>query len=515
MSDYIDKLYLSGQEIPIRDEDAQRKLGVLDGNVSTLKSTLEDLKTATAVEKYTALAASNPRTKCAVQYYATTNEYAFFETQAFNSWNSFVYDVLPNTRYAVYGSKYPSTPTVVYMDANGEYIGHDGYDPNYTEWVAVDNNITVMTPSNCAKMVVQKLGLSTPPAAAAVTYENNLLSEVNEISGEIEKFEPVFAPDGIEQKSLSLLDGHYIGSDHVIYDISVTNYKITDDIPVNAGERIVITATVGYQTNMFYMFKNVAGGYVDGATADAAGTKTFYVTVPNGAYTLVVSAYNGSAVVGTVSSYKLKGKWTGKKWVCLGDSLTEVNSRTTLHYHDYVAEATGITVVNMGDSGSGYMNEQDLGTAFYQRAQNVPLDADVYTIFGSGNDLSQPLGTPTDTGTDTICGCVNATIDVLIGLKPTIQLGIVAPTPWVGNKPTLDDSNPMALYVKALKEICYIRSIPFLDLYHESNLRPWTAEGRAACYSKDNGGGVHPDEAGHKIIAPRFEGFLNTLLLAN
>jgi hypothetical protein len=102
----------------------------------------------------------------------------------------------------------------------------------------------------------------------------------------------------------------------------------------------------------------------------------------------------------------------------------------------------------------------------------------------------------------------------LIGLKPTIQLGIVAPTPWEDYPPDLNDSNAMAQYVKALKEICYLRSIPFLDLYHESNLRPWTAEGRAACYSKDEGHGVHPDEEGHKIIAPRFEGFLDSLLLS-
>ena len=31
-------------------------------------------------------------------------------------------------------------------------------------------------------------------------------------------------------------------------------------------------------------------------------------------------------------------------------------------------------------------------------------------------------------------------------------------------------------------------------------------------YSKDGGSGTHPDETGHKIIAPRFKGFLETLL---
>lgn len=207
--------------------------------------------------------------------------------------------------------------------------------------------------------------------------------------------------------------------------------------------------------------------------------------------------------------------WTGKKWVCVGDSLTEVNSRTTKHYFDYVAELTGITTVNMGVSGSGYKRKEDTNQAFYQRVSNIPTDADVVTIFGSGNDLTyiSDLGTPTDSTTDTLCGCINTTLDVIIQRIPAVSLGIVSPTPWAGNQPTLDDSNTMARYSKALAEICKIRSIPFLDLYHCSNLRPWTAEGRAACYTKDDGNGVHPDETGHKLIAPRFKVFVESLLM--
>ena len=208
-------------------------------------------------------------------------------------------------------------------------------------------------------------------------------------------------------------------------------------------------------------------------------------------------------------------KWQGKKWACLGDSLTEKNIRTTKHYHDYIAESTGIAVFNMGVGGTGYKRTEENYTAFYQRAVKLPVDCDVVTIFGSGNDLSliKQLGTPTDVETTTICGCINKAIDEIIKIKPTVALGIVSPTPWVGNQPTVDDSNAMAKYTKALHDICKIRSIPFLDLYHCSNLRPWTSEGRNACYTKDDGNGVHPDENGHKLIAPRFKIFLEQLII--
>ena len=214
----------------------------------------------------------------------------------------------------------------------------------------------------------------------------------------------------------------------------------------------------------------------------------------------------------TQTGYRL-AKWLGKKWVCVGDSLTAENERTTKHYFDYVAESTGITVVNMGDSGSGYAREQDVGTAFYQRVGNCPTDADVVTIFGSFNDLGAGLsiGSVDDTGTTTLAGCINTTIDNLQAAIPLVNLGIVAPTPWDTTQP--NTSGNAYNYVEMLKAICERRSIPFLDLWRCSNLRPWDADFRAIAYSKDGGSGTHPDENGHKLIAPRFEGFLDTLLV--
>lgn len=203
-------------------------------------------------------------------------------------------------------------------------------------------------------------------------------------------------------------------------------------------------------------------------------------------------------------------EFLGYKWCCIGDSLTEHNIRTTKNYEQYVSESTGIKVVNLGVSGTGYK----AGNNFYARVQSIPLDSDVVTIFGSGNDLSTdtPLGNVTDTGFNTLCGCINETIDAIINRIPTVNLGIVTPTPWKDFPPTTPN-NSMDLYSHALVEICKRRSIPCLDLYHCSNLRPWTKEGRDACYSKDGGNGVHPNEQGHKLIAPRFKALLESLIL--
>ena len=213
----------------------------------------------------------------------------------------------------------------------------------------------------------------------------------------------------------------------------------------------------------------------------------------------------------------VKNPLKGKKWVVVGDSLTEVNSRTTKNYHKYIADETGGEVINMGVSGTGYKRNDEYGSAFYQRIKNIPTDVDIVTIFGSGNDLSlfsesnlSVLGDVTDTTTDTICGCINVTLDNLYARIPTVRLGIVTPTPWIGYPPYIEN-NKMELYSQKLIEICKRRSIPVLDLYHASNLRPWDETFRNLMYSRDNGNGVHPDENGHKQIYRFFLKFIETL----
>lgn len=219
------------------------------------------------------------------------------------------------------------------------------------------------------------------------------------------------------------------------------------------------------------------------------------------------SAYTRYALAYSATKYK----WAGKKWAAMGDSLTAVNTRATKRYHDYISEDTGITVVNLGVSGTGYKKPYNSGLPFWQRVSTIPANSDVITIFGSGNDLSQTLGTVTDTGTETICGCINTTIDDIRSTYIGANLGIITPTPWI-QYPTTDAGNKMDLYADALVEICKRKGVPFLDLYHGSNMLPWEQAFREAYYTRDDGNGVHPDENGHKLFAPKIRAFLETLL---
>ena len=208
--------------------------------------------------------------------------------------------------------------------------------------------------------------------------------------------------------------------------------------------------------------------------------------------------------------------FNGKKWVGIGDSMTEDNFRATYHYWSYIKAETGLSFTNMGVSGSGYMAEGSGNKAFYKRVASMATDADVITIMGGVNDIvlsNNTIGTAADDDTTTICGCVNATIDAIEELYPEhMPLGIISPLPCYCTdtqvninpyqKPD-DETCRMTQFVEQLAIICKHRGIPFLDLFHQSNLRPWNEECNAKYFSCDSaitGDGLHPNGHGHRLF---------------
>ena len=310
-----------------------------------------------------------------------------------------------------------------------------------------------------------------------------------------------------------------ISSTGAVTDYSSNNYHVTNYVNVKSMEKVVVTASTRYGNYLYAFYdsdKNFISGMISANGDTIIEIKEQEVSVPSGAVYIVAAGCNGAefpAAVKADGDRKKKLRWSGKKWACVGDSLTEANVRATKNYHDYIAENTGIEVVNLGLSGSGYA-KAGLGAPFYQRITAIPTDCDVITIFGSGNDRSAGLeiGNPADTGTTTICGCINTTLDNLFSHMINANVGLVTPTPWETSDLS-DDQSSWGEYCAAIVEIARIRGIPCLDLYHCSGLRPWEESFREAFYSRDNGSGCHPDENGHALIAPRFKAFLETLIL--
>lgn len=357
-------------------------------------------------------------------------------------------------------------------------------------------------------------GTIYPNLEARLNAENSELKNALDYNGESNETQISFSSDS--GKLINKNTG-------AVTDTSSTTYYVSRPISVTPGDKYKANLNMRYDNGViaFYNGDNVVS-VISASTAGNGASPNFEIrdyvfTVPTNTVTMRIAFYNYNDVhtLHKVGSFVIYSpNWKGKKWVCVGDSLTAENSATTKHYFDFVSDITGISVVNMGADGTGYAKSSGSGSAFYNRVSNVPIDADVVTIFGSFNDLSSGLeiGTPTDTGTSTIAGCINTTITNLQSHMPLVNLGIVAPTPWKTARPNFVETSNSYKYVNMLEQICKLRSIPFLNLWYCSNLRPWESSFLPYAYSNDGDSGVHPNEEGHKLIAGRFKAFIESLI---
>ena len=330
-------------------------------------------------------------------------------------------------------------------------------------------------------------------------------------------------------KSISRTNGSIVSLDETTAN---AHWKVSDPIPATAGQYFVLNLYMSYNNGIFafYNESDQALKVIPASVGTASGNKytiTNYITVaPEGTSYVRVGYYDTVAVhVDLVDAFGLQPHTLlGKKWAFIGDSLSDPRpTRASKKYYDYVAERTGITFVNLGVSGTGYVNDYNGAGTFITRVPSIPDDTDVVTIFGSGNDMNYrpggsgtaviPIGTAEDTTNETVMGNVYLTIQAIFSQKPNVLLGIMAPTPWV-QYPPYTDGNKMLTFTTELEKLCHKYSIPFLDLYHESNLRPWEEWFRQHYYSKDDGNGVHPDEEGNKRFAPLVQDFLERIVLS-
>lgn len=301
------------------------------------------------------------------------------------------------------------------------------------------------------------------------------------------------------------------GTGRIVYTYCIDITALQEaysDVPSTASELAALFAELPL----------VPGQDFEGATT--GGEDTVFLTVTRGEESFTLDCLTASATLqggdvlqtsaGSVTFgisltkiFRQEKRLTGKKWVAFGDSTTDPTINATKKYCDYIAEETGVTLINMGKGGTGYWRTNENGTAFYQRAQQIPADADVITCFGSINDWKYAnsgleIGTASDTlESGTICGYINEFINVCYEAAPYAQIALISMQPSTGINVTLMDN-----LNNAIKSVAAYRKIKFLDLWNESGLR--TDDSVKAYYFTDPESEVmcHPSNEGHRLIYP-------------
>ena len=207
-----------------------------------------------------------------------------------------------------------------------------------------------------------------------------------------------------------------------------------------------------------------------------------------------------------------------KKIACLGDSITEGVHADGWQWHRYIdqwAKNNGIetTVVNLGIGGTSVCTSSyvtDTLKPFVNRLETIPVDADVVTIFGGTNDWGNnaTLGTIEDTGTETFYGAYKHILEWLAINRPNAKVMTMTPlkryfrgggTTWVNAQTTPNNKgNLLQDYVRAVKEVSDLYTVPCVDLHNDSGLNPVLEIVR----TKFMGDGLHPTAEGNKRMYP-------------
>ncbi len=218
--------------------------------------------------------------------------------------------------------------------------------------------------------------------------------------------------------------------------------------------------------------------------------------------------------------------WNGKVINFLGDSITEGVGASCEEkgYVNQTKELLNLAVANnYGISGTRIAPrsipytvpswEQPFGT----RVDGMDPNADGIIVFGGTNDFGHgdaPLGTINDTTEATFYGAMKILCVKLIEKYPGKPIVILTPLHRLSEDNILRDGDikmalghPLSDFVAAVKEVAAYYSLPVLDLWAVSGLQP------AIPVIKENfmPDGVHPSDAGHRIIAERLSAFLTAL----
>ncbi len=212
----------------------------------------------------------------------------------------------------------------------------------------------------------------------------------------------------------------------------------------------------------------------------------------------------------------------------LGDSITQGHgtSDPSKIYHALLKEQFGLKEANNYGIGGTCLADRrtpleipEFNWHFASRVDAMAPEADVIVVFGGTNDFGHGevvMGSPADRTPDTFYGACHHLYRKLIDKYPTIPIVVVTPLHrWYEDVPqvrmTADgmarETVTLRTYVEIIREVAGYYGLPICDLYANAGFHPEIESQRNALCPD----GLHPNDAGHVIIASRLAGVLKVL----
>ncbi|MGN0468113.1 MAG: SGNH/GDSL hydrolase family protein [Acutalibacteraceae bacterium] len=300
-------------------------------------------------------------------------------------------------------------------------------------------------------------------------------------------------------------------------------------IPIEKGKRYV--SKVYYTTFHFFDSEKKYVSVVSITANPAVFTAPCdgYVVIANCSDNIVVEGTSLSNYYDTYYTFNPTfipesdgGKWKGKTWLAIGDSITDTDVASK-GYPYYVANELGLNCTNVGNSGK-------VVSFFFDKIETYADDYDLITVFlGANNqgyncaigEINDSYYTNEDyTSNSSFIAQLQHLIDLLLEKYPTKIIAFFTPIKRANPSEDLNDEgykiNALGLttepYAKAVMKVCDYYGLPCLDLY-TNGINPRTEGMRKTYFLKEDGSdGTHPNNAGHaRFIAPAVIDFLNKI----
>lgn len=200
----------------------------------------------------------------------------------------------------------------------------------------------------------------------------------------------------------------------------------------------------------------------------------------------------------------------------LGDSITQgvgTSCADKIFLNVMKAELPLAEARNYGISGTRLAlqsGENDTG-AYCARVKTMDPDADAIVVFGGTNDFGHgnaKIGKFSDRTGETYYGACHEIATTIMNRWPNATPVFMTPTHRADeDNPSSGNGLPLVNYVDIILEVCAFYGIPVLDLYRMSGIQPQVRINKET-YCPD---GLHPNDAGHALIASRLTGFMRAL----
>ncbi len=202
-----------------------------------------------------------------------------------------------------------------------------------------------------------------------------------------------------------------------------------------------------------------------------------------------------------------------KVWLVVGDSISEHNTHAEHNYDEYVSEMLDLEVVNVAVGGTGYLKDYRDAGPWDSYIQDWPENVDIITVMGGLNDSGFALGEFNDEDIDTLYGALRQFYEDLINQYPCTPIGVITSPPRANS---WGENGPDVSIINAILRVAENYSLPTLDLYRRSGLRPWNTLNNREYFSSQkypDGDGIHPNAKGQKVIASKVAAFIEDYLL--